>query len=55
MRQVFDGQEMQRMDRWAIEELGIPGEKLMEEAAMALCRRVLNGGFRGSRNLRNGQ
>lgn len=46
MRQVFDGQEMQRMDRWAIEELGIPGEKLMEEAAMALCRRVLDGGFR---------
>lgn len=41
MRQVFDGKQMQQMDGWAIHQLGIPGRVLMERAAEALCRRVM--------------
>ena len=41
MRQVFDGKQMQQMDGWAIHQLGIPGRILMERAAEALCRRVM--------------
>lgn len=41
MRQVFDGNEMREMDRWAIEEKRIPGLTLMERAAEAAVERIM--------------
>ncbi|MBQ7915342.1 MAG: NAD(P)H-hydrate dehydratase [Firmicutes bacterium] len=41
MQPVYDGKEMRELDRWAIEEKGIPGLTLMERAAQAVVDQVV--------------
>ena len=40
MRPLFDAEEMRAVDRWAIEEQGIPEAELMEAAGTALAEAV---------------
>ena len=41
MKKIYDGQEMSRMDQWAIQQAGIPGRTLMERAAQGVVQRIL--------------
>ena len=41
MKKIYDGQEMSRMDQWAIQQAGIPGRTLMERAAQGVAQRIL--------------
>ena len=40
MLNVVTAKQMQAIDRWAIEELGIPGAVLMENAGGAIVRQL---------------
>ena len=42
MLNVVTAKQMQAIDRWAIEELGIPGAVLMENAGGAIVRQLQN-------------
>ena len=44
MKKIYDGQEMSRMDQWAIQQAGIPGRTLMERAAQGVVQRILTRG-----------
>src|SRR6188474_367440 len=40
LKPLYDAEEMRAVDRWAIDEMGVPGERLMESAGTALAEAV---------------
>src|SRR6478736_4572925 len=40
LRPLYDAEGIRAVDRWALEEMGVPGSKLMEAAGTALAEAV---------------